>query len=208
MKKSKFVKKSWDGSWDKVYQKQEWSKYPPEELIRFVARNFYKKPKRNQIKILDVGCGTGACTWYLAREGFSAYGVDGSKVAITKAAERFRKERLKANLQVMDLIDLNFSENYFDAVIDVVSISQNSLENSQKIIKELKRVTKPKGKIFSMVAGRGSNFKSFTNKGTQHLYSLGEIKKLFKLFQPIIIDESIRTENDRKYQVKLWVVQN
>jgi tRNA G46 methylase TrmB len=50
---------------------QEWGKYPPEHVIRFVARNFYRVPDRKYVHLLEVGCGPGANVWFMAREGFA-----------------------------------------------------------------------------------------------------------------------------------------
>jgi len=45
----------WDKTWDNVFLKKEWGKYPPEELIRFIARNFYEVKNRKKVRILDMG---------------------------------------------------------------------------------------------------------------------------------------------------------
>ena len=63
---------SWDNIWDEVFRSQPWGKYPSEDVIRFVARNFYKAPDRSSVKILEVGCGPGANLWYIAKERFAA----------------------------------------------------------------------------------------------------------------------------------------
>jgi 2-polyprenyl-3-methyl-5-hydroxy-6-metoxy-1,4-benzoquinol methylase len=73
---------AWNSGWDDIFRKHEWGKYPSENLVRYVGRNFYTVKDRSAITILEVGCGTGANLWYLAREGFSVYGIDGSNVAI------------------------------------------------------------------------------------------------------------------------------
>ena len=77
-------KKTFDKAWEKVHREREWGKYPSEDIIRFVARNYYRE-NRTEIKILDIGCGQGANTWYLAKEGFQTYGFYGSESAINKA---------------------------------------------------------------------------------------------------------------------------
>jgi hypothetical protein len=41
----------WDKGWDKIFSTAEWGKYPGEELIRFIARNFYAAPSKD----MDVG---------------------------------------------------------------------------------------------------------------------------------------------------------
>ena len=33
----------WDKGWDKIFSTAEWGKYPGEELIRFIARNFFSR---------------------------------------------------------------------------------------------------------------------------------------------------------------------
>ncbi|MBP2029958.1 2-polyprenyl-3-methyl-5-hydroxy-6-metoxy-1,4-benzoquinol methylase [Methanohalophilus levihalophilus] len=116
---------SWDSKWEEVYRNQEWGKYPPEELIRFIARNFYNNDFRNDVHILDIGCGTGAETWFLAREGFSAIGIDGSKTAISIAKKRFSDENLSGDFIEGDIEALNFADDFFDAVIDIVAVQHN-----------------------------------------------------------------------------------
>ena len=48
--------KSFSTEWENIYKSQEWGKYPPESIVRFIARNYYKEIREN-IKILDFGCG-------------------------------------------------------------------------------------------------------------------------------------------------------
>lgn len=60
-----------DNIWNSVFKNQEWGKYPSEDLIRFIARNFYSIKNRLDVKVLEIGCGPGANIWFLAREGFS-----------------------------------------------------------------------------------------------------------------------------------------
>lgn len=78
------MNKSIDPIWEKIHSSQKWGMYPPEHIIRFIARNYYSKD-RSQTKILDFGCGQGANTWYLAREGFDVYAFDGSESACKKS---------------------------------------------------------------------------------------------------------------------------
>lgn len=63
-------RKSFDQSWEEIHAKRIWGGYPSEHVIRFVARNFYGVQNRDCVRILDFGCGAGAHTWYLVREGF------------------------------------------------------------------------------------------------------------------------------------------
>ena len=50
----------WDPVWEEIFRSSEWGKYPPERVIRFVARNFYRVLDRKKVRLFKVGCGHGA----------------------------------------------------------------------------------------------------------------------------------------------------
>jgi len=198
--------KSWDEAWENVFQNQDWGKYPPEELIRFVARNYYRAPIRRRIRFLDLGCGTGACSWYLAREGFQVYGVDGARTAIEKARQRFAQEGMVGDFKIMDFMKLDFPDSYFDAVIDVCALQCNDIKNAPTIIAEVGRVLNPEGRVFSMLVARGSWAGPYVNQGHVHFYELDEVRQLFSGFHDLAIEVSERSENSMKDRVVHWVV--
>lgn len=214
---------SWDPIWDEVFKSTEWGKYPSESLIQFIARNFYKS-ERVEIRILEVGCGTGANLWYISREGFQAYGVDGSDVAIKKASDRMISENLTVNLQVADIVNLPFSNCFFDVVIDVECIYCNNTENTKKILEEIKRVLKPNGKFYSRTFSDkmviGTNIKEniyleymnledgpFKGKGFVRLSSRDTINDLYgSCFKIESLDYLEYTQFNEKYLIKEWVI--
>ncbi|MCX6710336.1 MAG: methyltransferase domain-containing protein [Candidatus Woesearchaeota archaeon] len=189
--------RSWDSRWEKVFQNRAWGKYPSEELVRFIARNFYKAKDREKIRILDLGCGTGAGAWFIAREGFSSFGIDGSETAIKIATERFRKENLKGEFLTGDIIKLKYPNNYFDCIIDICALQHNRNSCIKQIIKEMHRVLKHNGKIFSMIISKKSRVSKkdylkeygFTNFMTEN-----DIRKAFCRFGDIEIEKKERTD--------------
>jgi len=213
--------------WDDIYKQREWGKYPPEELIRFIARRYYKEPDRKSVKILEVGCGPGANIWYLAREGFSVYGIDGSKTAINQANLRLKKENLDAKLTVGDIIKLPYENNFFDCVIDIECIYANTFADSIKIIEEICRVLKPGGNFFSktfmegmvkpgegtLLKGEQHTYQSITTSGPlsakvgiQRLTSENDIARLYSVFTIESIDYLIRSEENRNYEVREFLI--
>ncbi|MCE9538063.1 MAG: class I SAM-dependent methyltransferase [Bacteroidetes bacterium] len=188
-----------------------------------MARNYYKK-ERNNIKILEVGCGTGANIWYLSREGFKCYGIDGSQTAIKRATQRLNEEGLKAQLVVGDIVNLSFDDNYFDAVIDCECIYANDLINSQKALLEVKRVLKEGGKFYSrtfsdrMYVGNThthhekleySNISDgpLEGKGFVRLSSEESIKKLYgEIFEIVSIDSLEYTSYNKKILTSEFVI--
>ncbi|MCX6050950.1 MAG: class I SAM-dependent methyltransferase [Campylobacterales bacterium] len=154
MNSKEFVNQNLD-YWEEVFSNQEWGKYPPIELVRFVAKNFYRFSDRKSIKILELGSGPGPNLWYMAREGFCVYGIEGSQSACESAYGRLSVEGLQNNIGEIKAGDYfekldEFADNYFDAIIDVESLYCNPYERTKDIV--LKSFTKLKsgGKMFSM----------------------------------------------------------
>ncbi|MEM7355794.1 MAG: class I SAM-dependent methyltransferase [Acidobacteriota bacterium] len=218
---------SWDPIWEETFANREWGRYPPEELIRFVARHFYSAAERHQVRILEIGCGPGANIWYLAREGFDAYGIDGSPTAIGKAQAYLQSEGLKGHLTVGDVSDLKqiYSESHFDAVVDVGCLVCNSLSEIASILDQAKAALKPGGRIFSMVLGAGTwgdglgrqvepgTFVDITEgplvgKGLCHFFSVEEIDTLFgERFGDLQVDYIHRSCADRDQLIKHWLIE-
>ena len=188
------VNNSIDPIWEEIHSTQEWGSYPAEYIIRFVARNYYSK-KRNEIKILDFGCGQGAHTWYFAREGFDTYAFDGSQSAVRKCKERLARANLTDHLDVMDGSSLSYDSVFFDVVIDNVYVYSNGIDDIEQMYKEIFRVLKPGGKLLTVVFGEELagyktgieiepwSFKDIregvlSGRGLTHIFTESDIKEL------------------------------
>ena len=209
--------------WDKVFQDQDWGKYPAESLIRFTAKNFYQKD-RKKINFLEVGCGPGPNVRYFAREGFNAYGIDISSMAIKKARKILEEEGLSADLSVGNIEKIPYSDSFFDCVIDNECLYCNSLENTKKILGEIKRVMKTGGLFYSrtftadMYIGRTQTKISdveydeisdglFANTGFARLIHRDGIKKLYgQFFHIVSIDRLVWTINNEEIVFSEWIV--
>jgi len=210
--------------WETVFKQCEWGKYPPEDLIRFVSSHFYQIQNRGIIKILELGCGPGANLWYLAKEGFSPYGIDISKTAISRAAKRLNTEfpTWNGQLVVGDFLTLPFENDYFDAVIDLESVYCNSYENSRAIYKEAARVCKLGGYIYSRTFASdtygdktGINLGHnawqatsgpFLGKGYARFTDQSEIPELFLGFKILELELISRTVNNMQNEIKEWSI--
>lgn len=217
------MNKSFDNTWEEIHKSQEWGKYPSEDIIRFVARNYYNKERKN-IKILDFGCGAGANTWYLAREGFDTYAFDGSASAVMKAKSYLAKENLEAHFEVADALDISYENNFFDCIIDSAVVYANTIKNITDMYKKIYDLLVPAGKLFATglftpnTVGYGTGillekntFKDLTEgalagRGTVHFFEKEEILELLDSigFHDINIDVTKRT--DRGKIVEYWIV--
>lgn len=154
---------TWDPVWEQVFTSQPWGRYPGEALIRFVARNYYGAADRAAVQFLEVGFGTGANLWFLAREGFAVSGVEGSPAAAAMARQRLDSECAgwdrpprRSSLSVGDMASLNFPDGTFDALIDSEAVYCNDFADSCRIYREMHRVAKPDGKLFVRTFATGT----------------------------------------------------
>lgn len=154
---------AWDPVWERIFASQSWGRYPGEDLIRFVARNFYSAPDRAKVKFLEAGFGTGTNLWFLAREGFAASGIEGSPTAAAIARERLDAEcpgwnaaPREAQLIVGDLVKIDLQGENFDAVIDSEAVYCNDFDESRRVYAELHRLTRPGGKLFVRTFATGT----------------------------------------------------
>ena len=215
---------TWNSLWDDIYRSRSWGKYPKEELIRFVAWNYFRVPDRKAIRFLDLGCGFGASTWFLAREGFSVDGIDGSAVIINRLSERLRDENLDASVISGDISDLPYPAQYFDCVIDIACLMCNDPDSTRRILGGVLDRLKSGGKIFSMSAtpdcwGATSGTKiadatyhdladgPFANTGTVRFSSEEQIRDLYSGFNNLTIGMSSYSIGDKSRRVSHWIIE-
>ena len=134
-------------------------RYPNEELCRFMGRNFFSLSleKRRDIKILEVGCGSGPNLWMIAKEGFDAYGMDISEKSLHLAKQMLNEYDCSAQLSVGDMTSLDFDQGYFDAVVDVFSSNCLDEKHGEKFLSSVVQVLKPNGIFFSYFPGKKSD---------------------------------------------------
>jgi SAM-dependent methyltransferase len=216
---------SWDATWEAIYRTREEVKYPPEHLVRFVARNFYAAPDRKAVRILDLGSGAGgACAWYMAREGFTVASIDASPTGVDKARRRFADESLTVDARVGDVVQLPWDEGTFDAVVDNGCLCCNPFDNCKRIVAEVRRVLKPGGRFLSVNLtdrcteyglGRGTEPGGFADMGGDGPLSGGffylfmgrpQVDLLYAPFSEVTVDLVSRTAFNQRYTVEFWVV--
>lgn len=199
--------KSWDKTWDYIYESQEWGKYPEIELVRFISRNFNQPyENRAKVKILDLGCGTGSSTFFLSNEGFKPDSVDGSQVAVDKLKEIAKQKNIEVKAIQGDFLDLPYEQETFDAIIDIACIQHNSLDNIKNILSECYKLLKPGGKLFSTLLQTDDRVIPEKYGEITLTKAREDVKDLFKAFSDISIDHKTFTDNNNKDFHTSWVV--
>jgi len=140
----KYVKEKWN----EVYRKESQPLLPHEDLTKIV-RTFKMHGVR---KILDLGCGSGRHTVYLASQGFEVWGIDISEEAIKKARSHLENMKLNAHLTVGSIYKpLPYENSFFDALICTRALHHAKIRDIRKAIKEIERVLKSRGLVFVTV---------------------------------------------------------
>jgi SAM-dependent methyltransferase len=214
---------SFDPIWEDIFRSQQWGKYPSESVVRFVARHFYGAADRSKVRLLDLGSGPGACTWFMAREGFSVSAIDGSPTAIERLNERLAKEGLKVDAKVGDFVRLPWDDNTFDGVIDNGALCCNSFTACKRVVSEIRRVLRPGGKFSSMTftdrcwgygLGTRKEQGGFTNipegplKGCGFVLFMGraQLDDLFDVFSDVRVERVSWTLDSQAHLVDWWWV--
>ena len=214
--------------WEQIFASRAWGAYPPEELVRFIARNFRSVPNKSEARVLEIGCGPGPNIWYLVREGFTVAGIDGSPTAIRQTKERLVTDGLpygmpRVNLQVGDFSCLPWADESFDVVIDVEALYANQMTNIRATIAEVRRVLKPGGLFFGKMFGdqtTGSDSGEMIEPGTMrcpktgpcsgneiaHFFTREEFSNLFAGFKNLCVDQAYRTDRNGEVKIFEWLV--
>ena len=221
---------AWDPVWEQVFRSQAWGRYPGEDLIRFLARNFYSVPQRAQVRILEVGCGTGTNLWFGAREGFSMSGIEGSGTAAQMARERLDSEcpgwdalPRVGKLVVGDMKVLPWADSSFDALIDSEAVYCNDYEDSRLIYREMYRVARPGAKLFVRTFASGSwgdgeglplgagcyvaQSGPLAGKGPSRFTAEGDLVDLLAPWQIKEVNLITRSLDARRHEIREWIVE-
>jgi SAM-dependent methyltransferase len=213
----------WNPLWNDIFRSRSWGSYPEDALIRFIATNYYKRSPRSECSILDLGCGTGASTWYLCREGFCVTAVDGAAEGVELVRKRLENEGLSAALDVADIAALTYAPESFDCIVDVACLMCNGYADVKALMPRLKSLLKPGGKLFSFTARDGcwgdgigrplghntyidSQEGPFARMGTVRFSNEQGIREIYGCFPKISLDYVERSIESRKHIVSHWVV--
>lgn len=133
---------------------------------------------KNKIKILDVACGTGRMMPEVFSTGkdIEYYGLDTSKEMLGELKKRAKYIKgKKIFVKTGDATKIPFKKNSFDIVYSFHLLWHIEKKEQEKVIKEMLRVTKPKGFIIFDVLNKNflwEKIKRFLGKRTEGLYKI------------------------------------
>ena len=114
-------------------------------------------------RALDLCCGTGDVTFALAGQGALTVGLDFSAAMLARARARSEKDRSIHGKPMFpgpsfirgDALDIPFPDNSFDVV--TISYGLRNLSSLQQGLEEMRRVTRPGGRLLVLDFGKPGN---------------------------------------------------
>ena len=209
---------------NKIYEKNfknNWGgKYPSEEVIRFC---YYVKNIINRKLIgLDIGCGRGACTWFMAKEGILVTAFDGAPSGLNKVNTLAKNFGINKKIETIhgDITKpLKYINKKYDLMIDSYSLYSNINNHVIRGFEEYFQILKPKGfflnccfgkKTSGFIKGKKINNNSCTvskgklnTGGLQSFYTKNELFSIYKnIGYKIIYYENILENRDGDFVEK------
>jgi len=139
---------------------------------------------------LDICCGLGTNTIYLAKVGFETTGIDVSKTAIRYAGKKSLEAGVDIKFNVGTFLHLPFDDGEFDFVFDMGCFHHVLQEDREKYIRGVRRVLKKEGR-YLMVCFSNKNGAAWNH------FSKKEIIAIFSPYFDIIdIDHFSSVEGD------------
>jgi ubiquinone/menaquinone biosynthesis C-methylase UbiE len=211
--------------WESLHSQERFQpKYPSDHAVRFIFSQFSREQKeRRQLRMLDLGCGAGVHTIFLAREGFQTYATDISETGLDVVRERIKNNNLEAEIKNASMEEQPFEDNFFDGVISYGVFYYNNRHGFQKATDELYRILKKGGEAFIFTRttddyrfGKGEEIEKNTfvldiletnEKGmAMHFLEKEDINKIFGKFAEISFEKTETTFDNLKNKNSDWII--
>ncbi|UCG68980.1 MAG: class I SAM-dependent methyltransferase [Thermoplasmata archaeon] len=166
-KKAKHLKSQLIETFDEIAAHFDITRYKPwPESKRFIST----LPKKS--RVLDLGCGNGRNSIYLAKEGMEVVGIDFSKALLRIVSNKVEWKEVRNSVELVmgDCAGLPFKNDSFDAVLYIATL--HHLPTPQERLSsllEVKRCLKPGGcTLVSAWAQEQEKFKCELEKSNEN----------------------------------------
>ncbi|NOQ21636.1 MAG: methyltransferase domain-containing protein [Candidatus Aegiribacteria sp.] len=146
--------KTWYVGHDKAYKKRKadgyegWDTsadgYDEAKTKLDMIFGYGRAPKSG--RLLELGCGAGNVTVWLAGKGYDTYGIDIAPTVIAWAREKAGEQGVNVQFSVGSVLELNtFSNDFFDFVLDGHCLHCIIGEDRRQLFSSVYRVLRPGG---------------------------------------------------------------
>ena len=166
-------------------------------------------------KVLDLGCGIGYDSFYLAQRGLDVIACDFSE----KALARLRERVPNAETMMLDISEkLPFEDESFDLIIADLSLHYFDTQTTEKIMQEIERILAPKGHLLARVnsihdvnhgAGEGEKIEEnfyFVKGYNKRFFTVEDAERFFSIVgRAVVKEEDMSRFNQPKKVIEVQV---
>jgi SAM-dependent methyltransferase len=160
---------------------------PPE--VTSAAKNYDQSGR-----VLDLGCGTGTSSIYLAQQGWHVVGVDFSPKAIELAQDKAQRAGVNVELHLGDVSRLDFLHEPFDLILDIGCLHGLDHASRMRYAEQLQRLTHRGSEFLLFGFARPAFF------GRYHL----KPDEVHALFEPAFALNHVRPASNRDRDDVVW----
>lgn len=150
-----------------------WYRTPLGSVVLRIEQELIAKaaaPQAGEVA-LDLGCGTGTLTRWLAKRGLNTTGMDESSEMLAIARENARRENLDISWHTGDIHHLPFDPETFDLVI--CNVVLEFVRHPKQVISEALRVLKKNGRfVAGLLHKEGYWGRLYSQKGKDNAESV------------------------------------
>lgn len=174
----------WDNMYDLPLGRIPWEiEEPPKELVELIQTGILRGGRA-----LDIGCGTGNYSFYLAQHGFDeVVGVDFSKKALAVAEKHNQKLKLPVRFVFGDATEPDIAANaQFDFILDYSILHHIEPKDAGNYAAHSMELLKPGGKLLLVCYSDKDEFASGnvaatgTYGNTMFYRTADEVRSLYK----------------------------
>lgn len=160
---------------------------PPIELVELIKNGIIRP-----CKTLDVGCGNGHYSIYLAKNGFDVTGIDISGNAIVNAKRNASKENVGVNFLELDARDIDQLDEKYDFVFEWGLLHFIFPEFREKYVKDIVQKINKDGIYLVLTFNEqspewgGGKFRTGLSGSPLYYSSLDELVDLYKPYFEIM----------------------
>lgn len=216
--------------WNEMHKIKKFRpKYPSEQVVQYIFRNFRRDGTE---KVLDMGCGAGRHTVFMADENIIPYGIDYSESGTFYTREALINKgytQYADNIKVADVTDLPFPDEFFDGLISYGVLYYLNIEAIRKAISEIRRVLSAGGAAFvvvrstddyrakyglkteehnTLIINENDETKCASNENgmLMHFFDRDELAELFSGFKNVKIDMIEETHDNGSFRDSNYVI--
>ena len=174
--------------------------------------NYYSQPSDGLIdciqkfvispcKTLDVGCGQGRNSVWLASKGFEVIAIDTSESAIELLREIAKQRHLKIDARQGDICKVKWGNEQFNLIVIQTTLNHIEPNCIPALCAKISELLAPKGFLYCVSFTTedpgfkgNSEIASECSFAIQHYFSPGEMKNLFSKLEILKYDEYTKVD--------------